>query len=106
MMNVGGIILQFLGGFMAGIAWNYAFYPHALGILSLILVIFFLPEPESIEHPEGVEKPKATIPGKVWLVSILFGSLMFVSYPLLMGMSSFLFIDPFPKMDAPPPPQE
>ncbi|WKY44202.1 MFS transporter [Eubacteriaceae bacterium ES2] len=92
MMNVGGIILQFLGGFMAGIAWNYAFYPHALGILSLILVIFFLPEPESIEHPEGIEKPKATIPGKVWLVSILFGALMFVTYPLLMGMSSFLVL--------------
>lgn len=90
MMNVGGIILQFLGGALAGIGWNYAFLPHLLGILTLLLVMFFLPEPEKIEHPEGTEKPKIIIKPSIWIVAILFGVVMFIDYPMLMGMSTFL----------------
>ncbi|MFA0814153.1 MAG: MFS transporter [Anaerofustis sp.] len=90
MMNIGGIVLQFLGGAMAGIGWNFAFYPHALGIISLVLVMLFLPEPPKMEVPEGAEKPKIKIPGGIWVLSILFGIVMFISYPLLMGMSTLL----------------
>ncbi len=90
MMNIGGMVLQFLGGYCAGFGWNFAFYPHALGIISLIFVLFFLPEPPKMVVPEGAEKPKVKIPGVIYVVSILFGLLMFVSYPLLMGMSSLL----------------
>lgn len=90
MMNVGGIVLQFMGGAMAGVAWNYAFLPHLLGIITLLLVMFFLPEPPKIEHPAGAEKPKITIKPVIWLVAALFGVVMFIDYPMLMGMSTFL----------------
>lgn len=93
MMNVGGIILQFLGGYCAGIQWNYCFLPHILGIVSLILVMIFLPEPPALEQPAGsAEKPKAKIPAGVWILSILFGAVMFIDYPMLMGMSTYLSI--------------
>ncbi|MBC3889103.1 MFS transporter [Acetobacterium paludosum] len=90
LMNVGGVILQFAGGLLAGISWNYAFYAHAFGIISLLLVIFFLPEPNKIEQPIGVTKQKVKIKSSVWLISILFGCVMLLDYPLLMGMSTFL----------------
>ena len=91
MMNIGGIILQFLGGYFAGIGWQYSFLPHALGIVSLILVIFYLPEPAKIQMPAG-EKKKINIPKSVWILSILFGCVMFIDYPMLMGMSTYLSI--------------
>lgn len=91
-MNIGGIILQFLGGFCAGLGWNYSFLPHILGIASLLLVIFFLPEPEKITAPANGEKHKMHVPGKVWILSILFGCVMFIDYPMLMGMSSYLVL--------------
>ncbi|MEG1619711.1 MAG: MFS transporter [Eubacterium sp.] len=91
MANVGGVILQFLGGYFAGIQWNYCFLPHVLGIASLILVILFLPEPALIEQKaKDADKPKAKIPVGVWITSVLFGSAMFVSYPMLMGMSTYI----------------
>lgn len=31
-MNIGGMVLQFMGGYFAGIGWNYSFLPHALGV--------------------------------------------------------------------------
>lgn len=93
MMNLGGIILQFLGGFCAGVQWNFSFLPHALGIISLVLVMFFLPEPPRAEQTnESKDKPKVKIPKVVWLISILFGAVMFINYPMLMGMSTYLSI--------------
>jgi MFS family permease len=52
--------------------------------------MLFLPEPPKMEVPEGAEKPKIKIPGGIWVLSILFGIVMFISYPLLMGMSTLL----------------
>jgi MFS family permease len=93
MMNIGGIVLQFLGGSLAGISWNMAFWPHALGILSFVLVLLFLPEPPQMVVPEGAEKPKVKIPGSIWLIALLFGISMFITYPILMGMSSWLSLN-------------
>ena len=92
LMNIGGMFLQFLGGFCAGFGWNFAFLPHALGILSLLAVIFFLPEPPkqnaSIEAGKVITKEK--IPGKLWLVAGVFGFSVMLIYPLLVNMSSLL----------------
>lgn len=87
--NVGGIVLQFLGGYFAGIKWYYSFYPHALGIISFVLVLLFLPEPAAAAA-EGAERPKVKLPGSAWLVSVLFGILMLLIYPMLVNMSTFL----------------
>jgi len=88
--NVGGIVLQFLGGWFAGMKWYYSFYPHALGIISLILVLMFLPEPGLHGAGESAERPKAKIGKKVWLISVLFGISMLLIYPLLVNMSTYL----------------
>lgn len=89
-MNIGGILLQFLGGYLANYGWNYSFYAHALGLLSLILVILFLPEPKSVPIAANEEKPKIKIPGNVWLISILFGLAFMINYPTLLNMSSLI----------------
>ena len=89
-MNLGGIALQLLGGILAAIKWNYAFLAHLLGIISLIMVLFMLPEPE--KKAEQVDE-KIVIPGSVYLVSILFGIAMMVNYPLLVNMSTIIITD-------------
>ena len=45
-MNLGGIVLQLLGGVLCAIKWNYAFLAHLLGAIPLIMVMLMLPEPE------------------------------------------------------------
>lgn len=37
------VIMVFVGGRLADIQWNYAFYVHLLAILSLILVTIIVP---------------------------------------------------------------
>ncbi len=91
-MNLGGIILQLLGGLFAGIKWYYSFYPYLLGIISLILVLFFLSEPAKAPQIEGESKPKVKIPGGVCLTAILFGIAQLLSFPLLANMSVYLAI--------------
>ncbi len=90
MMNIGRVVLQLLGGALAATSWNFVFYPHAFGILALILIIFFLPEPEKIQLPEGAEKPKVKISSSVWLIALLFGLVMWTNVSVMIGMSSFL----------------
>ncbi|WP_434796692.1 MFS transporter [Terrisporobacter vanillatitrophus] len=91
-MNLGGILLQMLGGTLAGIQWNYCFWGHALGIVSFIIILFFLPEPpkaeESVEENNGSRKEKLS--GKVWIISILFGLINILNFPTMMNMSTIL----------------
>jgi len=87
-MNLGGIALQLLGGILAAIRWNYAFLAHLLGIVSLLMVMFMLPEPEKREEEKVQEK--IVIPGSVYLISLLFGIAIMANYPLLVNMSTII----------------
>ncbi|AFA48363.1 MFS transporter [Acetobacterium woodii] len=90
-MNIGGMVLQFMGGFLAGVGWNYAFLPHGLGIISLILVIFFLPEPH--QAPVSTETqvlPKEKLPLKVWITVLVYGIFTLCIYPMLVNMSTLI----------------
>lgn len=89
-MNIGAIILTFSSGILAGYGWNYAFLAHTLGIISLILTLFFLPEPNIISAAVNTEKSKVKIPFSVWVISILFGLAFMINYPSLLNMSSLL----------------
>lgn len=89
-MNLGGIVLQLLGGILAAIRWNYAFLAHLVGILSLIMVLFMLPEPERKEQQVN---EKIVIPTSVYFISALFGIAMMVNYPLLVNMSTIIITD-------------
>ncbi|AEE90493.1 Major facilitator superfamily MFS_1 [Tepidanaerobacter acetatoxydans Re1] len=89
-MNLGGIVLQLLGGILCSIKWNYAFLAHLLGVISLVMVIFMLPEPEKQKEED---KGKISIPFSVYLASILFGIAMMLNYPLLVNMSTIIITD-------------
>lgn len=92
-MNIGGIVLQLLGGVLASIGWNYSFLAHALGIITFIIVLVFLPEPQKQEIPagtDGVAKEKLKMPGSVFGWSLLFGIVTILDYPSLTNMSSVL----------------
>jgi len=84
-MNLGGIILQLLGGYLCSFKWNYAFLAHLVAVVSLVMVIFMLPEPEK---KQGAEAEKIIIPPAVYVISLLFGVGMMLNYPLLVNMSS------------------
>ncbi|GAQ26317.1 MFS transporter [Tepidanaerobacter syntrophicus] len=89
-MNLGGIVLQLLGGVLCAIKWNYAFLAHLLGAIPLIMVMLMLPEPEK---KIGEERGKISIPPSVYLISILFGIAMMLNYPLLVNMSTIIITD-------------
>lgn len=93
-MNLGGIILQMLGGTLAGIQWNYSFWSHALGIVSFILILLFLPEPpkaeENLNQEQNKEAKKEKLSKKVWIISILFGLINMLNFPTMMNMSTIL----------------
>lgn len=91
-MNLGGILLQMLGGTLAGIQWNYCFWGHALGVLSFIIILLFLPEPPKSEQSQGQIKngQKIKLSGKVWVVSILFALVGLLNFPTMMNMSTIL----------------
>lgn len=90
-MNIGGMVLQFMGGYFAAIGWNYSFLPHALGIISLIMVIFFLPEPAKAPVTAQTEiVPKEKLPAKVWITVLVYGLYTLTIYPMLVNMSTLI----------------
>ncbi|MBF7097793.1 MFS transporter [Alkalibacter mobilis] len=90
MMNIGGIVLQFLGGVFADISWELSFLGHAPAIISFFLVLFFLKEPEAppVDPSQPVVKDK--MPAFVWALSIVFGFLLLLIYPMLVNFSSIM----------------
>ncbi|MDQ7096866.1 MFS transporter [Desulfosporosinus sp. PR] len=91
-MNIGGIVLQLLGGVLAAVSWNYSFLAHALGLLTFIIVLIYLPEPPKAEK-EGsvnVETEKLKMPASVFGWGVVFGVLTILDYPSLTNMSSVL----------------
>lgn len=89
-MNLGGIVLQLLGGILCGVRWNYAFLAHLLGLISLVMVMFMLPEPE---RKAQATTEKISIPPAVYLISTFFGIAMMLNYPLLVNMSTIIITD-------------
>lgn len=89
--NIGAMALQFLGGYLAGFGWNYSFLPHAVGVVSLILTIFFLPEPPKAPvTAESVKAPKEKLPIKVWITVLVYGIFTLSIYPMLVGISTLI----------------
>ncbi|MCR4436441.1 MAG: MFS transporter [Clostridiales bacterium] len=86
-MNVGGIALQMLGAILCSINWHYAFLAHLLGVISLVIVLFMLPEPEKEERVAG---EKIKMPAGVYIISVLFGIAMMLNYPMLVNMSTII----------------
>ena len=91
-MNIGGIVLQFLGGAFSGISWELCFIAHFPAIISFFIVLFFLKEPKSARDQEvsGKAVKKEKMPLSVYVISTIFGITMMLIYPMLVNMSSIL----------------
>lgn len=86
-MNIGGIVLQMLGAILCSINWHYAFLAHLLGIISLVIVLFMLPEPEREVQAAG---EKIKMPTVIYIISLLFGIATMLNYPMLVNMSTII----------------
>ncbi|KLU59643.1 putative 3-hydroxyphenylpropionic transporter MhpT [Peptococcaceae bacterium CEB3] len=93
-MNIGGIVLQLLGGVLASVRWNYSFLAHALGLLSFIILLLYLPEPEKTAIPSGsagtAKAERLKMPASVYGWALVFAIMTILDYPSLTNMSSVL----------------
>lgn len=91
-MNLGGIVLQFLGGAFAGISWELCFIAHFPAIISFFIVLLYLKEPQVVKSKAlgGKAVSKEKMPVSVWVISSIFGLTLMLIYPMLVNMSSIL----------------
>ena len=91
-MNAGGIVLQMLGGFLAGTGdrgWQMVFWGHALLIVAVIMS-FFLPEPPKEEVVSDSGK-KESMSKKIYVIAALIFLYNLFAYPIMLNMST-LFV--------------
>lgn len=75
-MNAGGIIMQLLGGTLASVSWQAAFWGHGFAVIALIMA-FFIPEPSApdftdAESAASPDSGKAVrLSGVVWVIGLV-----------------------------------
>lgn len=84
MLNLGGIILQTLGGLLADIDWQLTFLAHSVAVLSLVCA-FLLPEPPKKQETAKTKGGWLTIP--VLIIGIVFFIYMLMAYPVMLNVS-------------------
>jgi len=80
MNQLGGVVATLLAGFLATIEWRYAFLVYLLGLLSVILVLAFLPDEQlhsenkrgNAFEPRQLLKFHPSVVGMLLLMSIFF----------------------------------
>lgn len=92
-MNISGIVLQTVAGYVCVINVNYVWLVHLIMLIPLILALFFLPEPEKSETTAEGSKKKVKLKASVYIVSLAYGILFMLYYPMLLNMSSILVKD-------------
>jgi MFS family permease len=91
-MNAGGIILQILGGVLAGTGergWQLVFWGHALLIVAVVMALF-LPEPPAAEvaSQSGKKEPMGK---SVYLIALIIFLYNLLAFPIMLNMST-LFV--------------
>jgi len=89
-MNISGIVLQNVAGFVCAINVNYTWLVHLIMAIPLVLVLFFMPEPEKIEATKTEDDTKANLNAGTYIVSITYGIVFMLFYPLMLNMSAIL----------------
>ncbi|HEY3424738.1 MAG TPA: MFS transporter [Negativicutes bacterium] len=80
-VNIGGIFWQLLGGILCAINWHYTFLSYFLGAAVLLVVFFFLPEPEKIQSSSVGDGQASGLSWKVYIVEFslfVYNLLLFV----------------------------
>jgi len=76
--SLGGVILNLLGGTLAGIAWYFDFLAPLIIIPGLIMIVMNVPNEKGIKADESKEKVK--IPHIVYLYVVLSNFLQYYAY--------------------------
>ncbi|MCM8774063.1 MAG: MFS transporter [Candidatus Omnitrophica bacterium] len=75
--HFGGVIFLLISGWLAVMSWRYAFYVYGFSVLTLLMVIFWLPEPAVKKLVRQGVRDK--LPWGVYTCAIL-GSLMMIAF--------------------------
>lgn len=86
LLNVGGIVLQTMGGILADMQWNYVFLAHFVSLLALVCA-FFLPEPEKKETSSTTTSKGSWLTKPVIIISIVFFLYNLMVYPMMLNVS-------------------
>ncbi len=89
-MNGGGILMQMLGGALAGKGWQMVFWGHICLAVALVFA-FFLPEPKAAAPQAGGQTKKESVASKVWLIAFLIFLYNVLAYPIMLNVS-ILFV--------------
>jgi MFS family permease len=74
--HFGGVIFLLLSGWLACMSWRYTFGVYALSLLIILMVLVWLPEPESKKAAGLV---KSNLPAGVYICALL-GALMMIAF--------------------------
>jgi MFS family permease len=83
----GSMVFQYVAAFLADMNWTYAFMTHALAVIPLIMVIFFLPDTGKQEVQS--QKNGYKVPPRAVAMAVIFALMGLMVTPLLF-MSSVL----------------
>jgi MFS family permease len=90
-MNIAGIVYQIIAGIVCAVSVNYTWLLYLFMIIPFFLMLFFLPEPEKIVTQTAEAHGKKTkLPITVYIVSLAYGTLFMMYYPLLLNMSAIV----------------
>ncbi|MDD5255508.1 MAG: MFS transporter, partial [Candidatus Omnitrophica bacterium] len=74
--HFGGVIFLLLSGWLACISWRYAFSVYSLALLIIVMVLFWLPEPQ-VKRAAG--SAKSVLPAGIYICAVL-GALVMVAF--------------------------
>lgn len=93
MQNVTGVVIQNIAGIICAKNLNATWLCHLFLLIPMLLMLFFLPEPEKEAAPaeqSAVKAEKKPLPARVWLIAIVYGLMFVAYYPLCLNMSSIV----------------
>ena len=80
-------ILQFVGGLLADISWNFVFLNHILLLIPFFIILRCCPHVPGIPAQEGKEKEKRSAPPVIIIMCVLMALVGLLISPLLIGCS-------------------
>ena len=88
--NFVSIVMVAIAGVLCVMAWELTFYVYLIGIVGLVWVIMFMPEPAPVEQPHAAgEKLKRHIDSYVVIGSITMFVMMIVQFVVQISLSTW-----------------
>ncbi len=88
--NAAAVFFLMVSSVLCSINWKFIFYLHAIIIVPLFLVLFFLKEPETSSASEAKSEQKLKIPFGFYVMSFVMCIVMIIMMPLLLNMSTII----------------